>query len=96
MKKENIEDRRKNKWTRPNLVIMKDTFLSGWGKAEGGISYAAWACKDEHLEQVLEWVKGRSDSKAVRVVSKDYVPQYAAHYSIYEVTDGHPSLHQND
>ena len=95
MTKKQIQDDRINKWKHNNLVVMQDTFMSGWGEAEGGLSYAAWACTDEHLDQVLEWVESRSDSKNVSVQDKDYVPQFAAHFHIYEVNDGHPALCKN-
>ena len=55
------------------LVVGTDSFLSGWGQAKGGSSYAAWACRDhKHAERVAEWVKGRSDMKRVRIVKEPY------------------------
>ena len=27
------------------IVAGTDSFLSGWGEAKGGVSYAGWACK---------------------------------------------------
>ena len=32
------------------LVIGTDKFMSGWGLAKGGLSYAAWACKKDDVE----------------------------------------------
>ena len=50
------------------LVIGTDPFLSGWGKAQGGPSYAAWACDDSALRDCLAWVEDRGDVKRVRTV----------------------------
>lgn len=43
------------------LVGGRDSFMSGWGKADGGSSFAFWACAPVHLEQVETWVDGRDD-----------------------------------
>ena len=51
-----------------NLVIGTDSFMSGWGKAKGGVSYAAWACTEAQLNECREWVESRSDMKRVRAV----------------------------
>lgn len=81
------------KTTHVNLVRGCDTFLSGWGRAEGGKSYAAWACTDRDLPQVLRWVKSRSDMKRVTVVTGDpHPPSGCVHYHIYVVNAGHSSL----
>lgn len=78
-----------------SIVVMQDTFLSGWGESHG-ISLAGWSCRREDVEQVLAWVKGRSDSSRVRVVDSEWKPQAgdctACH--IYVVNQTHPSLSQ--
>ncbi len=76
------------------LVVGLDTFLSGWGKAKAGLSYAAWACRPEHQEQVLEWVRGRGDMKGVKVRDKSYIPSGndGSHYHIYVVAETHKAL----
>lgn len=74
------------------LVIGTDSFLSGWGGAEGGASYAVWACREEHERDVLEWVQRRSDMKRVRTTFGDYRPKGKGHCHIYVVRDGHPSI----
>lgn len=51
------------------LIGGEDTFLSGWGEAKGGVSYAFWACEDEYADQVEEWVKDRGDMKRVKRVT---------------------------
>lgn len=43
------------------LVGGKDTYLSGWGRAEGGDSWALWACRPEDEEAVRRWVQSRGD-----------------------------------
>jgi len=75
------------------LVIGRDTFLSGWGQAEGKISYAGWACRLEDLETVREWVESRSDMKDVKNVESLWTPSGSNwHFHIYVVTDGHTAL----
>lgn len=79
------------------LVVATDSFMSGWGGATGGKSYAAWACEPQHREQVFSWVRNRSDMKRARVVANDYRPGHQCkHYHIYVVTEGHPALQQED
>jgi len=70
--------------------------MSGWGKAEGGKSYAVWACKMDDRSKVFDWVTNRSDMKKVREVyspeSSPYQPRGIGHCQMYAVTDEHPSL----
>tara|TARA_R110000751_G_C13720709_1_gene475428 strand:+ start:380 stop:706 length:327 start_codon:yes stop_codon:yes gene_type:complete len=85
------------------LIGGRDTFLSGWGEAEGGYSDAFWACTKEQRESVTEWVQSRSDIRDVKeIVLQDAVarggtlprvlfPQ-AAHVHIYFVRPDHPAL----
>lgn len=80
------------KATHTVLVVGRDKFLSGWGLAKGGMSYAAWACEPQHEQRVLAWVEGRSDMKNVRVRETDYVPSGRGHFHIYVVRPGHASL----
>ena len=96
-----LEDNRteEQKKTHTWLVVGTDKFLSGWGGAEGGLSYAAWACKPEDRRSVLDWVERRSDMLRVREVAESeyagkYRPNstYCVHCHIYVVEDGHPSL----
>lgn len=74
------------------LVIGTDRFLSGWGGAEGGLSYAAWACKEKDIEKVYEWVKQRKDMMRVRWAEGNYKPRGCIHLHIYVVNDNHPAL----
>lgn len=74
------------------IVMMTDSFLSGWGGAKGGPSYAGWACKYDDSGAVEQWVRSRSDAKRVRIVGSDYRPPSGmGHCHIYEVGEGHPS-----
>ncbi len=74
------------------LIVGTDKFLSGWGKADGGASYAAWATDDEHRAKVLDWVESRSDMKRVREVFGEYRPRGRGHLHIYVVNPGHASI----
>lgn len=74
------------------LVVGTDRFLSGWGKAKNGTSYAAWACQPEHAETVERWVRARGDQQRVRVMYDDYRPRGAGHLHIYIVGPKHAAL----
>ena len=92
-----LEDDRtlEQKKTHTFLIIGTDSFLSGWGEADKGKSFAAWACTPEDEETVKRWVKNRSEMKRVRVVHDikgNYHPRTPGHCHIYVVTEGHPSL----
>jgi len=74
-------------------VVGSDSFMSGWGEARGGKSYAAWAVPFELTKKVREWVENRSDMKRVRVVKLgDYKPKGQGHLHIYAVMAGHTAL----
>lgn len=72
------------------LVVGTDSFLSGWGEASGGLSYAAWACTSEQLPRVERWVRSRSDMKRVRIASDPYRPR-CKHLHVYVVDNEHPA-----
>jgi hypothetical protein len=78
--------------THPNIVGGRDTFMSGWGEARGGVSYAGWACRDEDVEKVYRWVKSRDEMRAVGVRRVWYPKSRNARVHIYVVTPGHPAL----
>ena len=79
--------------THTTIILMTDRFMSGWGKANGGPSYAGWACESQHRNAVLSWVESRSDAMRVREVSNGYRPPSGpGHCHIYVVTSGHPSI----
>lgn len=67
------------------LVIGTDKFMSGWGLAKGGLSYAAWACKREDDDACFNWVSSRGDMRRVRtVLARSYRPSRScAHLQIY-------------
>ena len=70
-----------------------DRCLSGWGEAEGGKSYAFWACTAEHASTVKNWVASRSDIIRQRQVDGNYRPRGTkGHCHIYVVRKGHPAL----
>lgn len=80
------------KLTHTWLVVGTDKFMSGWGKATGGNSYAAWACLPEHSRIVRNWVESRGDMRRVREVSGNYLPSGRGHLHIYVADENHPSL----
>jgi len=62
------------KRTHTLIVLMTDRFLSGWGMAEGGPSYAGWACTPDTVNTIEQRIRNRSDAKRVRIVLGDYRP----------------------
>lgn len=89
-----IEDERtpEQKKTHRVLIVGTDSFLSGCGKAEGGVSYAVWACKPEDADKVYHWVSNRGDMKRVREVRSDYKPKGKGHCHIYVVDENHRAI----
>ena len=49
------------KKTHRTIVLGTDSFMSGWGEAEGGPSYAGWVCEDGNINACESWVRGRGD-----------------------------------
>ncbi len=80
------------------LVIGTDKFMSGWGKAQNGLSYAVWACSTyPDFFKVQDWVKSRSEMRRVRTYIERKGHRYqpgpgCAHLSIYVVKEGHTAL----
>ena len=76
------EQRKTHTW----LVVGTDRGMSGWGKAENGVSYAAWACDPDRRNDCLCWVERRKDMTRVREVSEfeaPYRPRAKGHLHIY-------------
>ena len=70
-----VDDRtEEQKVTHPIIVMMTDSFMSGWGMAEGGPSYAGWAVPFEDVNAMESRIRQRSDAKRVRIVGNDYRP----------------------
>ncbi|KKN01180.1 hypothetical protein LCGC14_1130210 [marine sediment metagenome] len=88
-----VDDRTpEQKKTHCVAVVGTDSFMSYWGHARNGLSYAGWACTPDDLNAVESWVRSRSDMKRVRIVSLDgYRPSRATHTHIYVVDKNHPA-----
>jgi len=90
-----IKDRRNEAQLKTHryLVIGTDRFLSGWGSARGGASYAAWACETlTEAKAKADEIRHRSDMKRVRIVHDSrgqargaFRPdsRYCTHFSVY-------------
>ena len=89
-----IDDRTEHqKKTHCLIVLATDSFMSGWGRAEGGSSYAGWSCEPINERAVERWVRNRGEMKRVRIVSGNYKPpNVEGHCHIYVVENGHPAL----
>jgi hypothetical protein len=74
--------------THTMAVIGTDSFMSGWGLAKNGMSYAGWACRPEDLPDCEAMVESRSEMKRVRVVLANTYRPKAAHTHIYVYRDG--------
>ena len=84
---------REQKETHRYIWLGTDPFMSGWGGAAGGASYAGWACRPEHSKDVESWVRNRGDMRRIRLALNDYRPGGGcAHLHIYVVEAGHPSI----
>lgn len=75
------------------LVVGMDPFLSGWGPARHGLSFAAWACHSADLPWVHQWVLDRDDINGVQVVHDgEFEDERCVHLSIYPVDENHPAM----
>jgi len=85
-----VDDRtEEQKKTHDLIVLGTDSFLSGWGEARGGKSYAGWACPGSVVNQVESWVRQRGDMKRVRIVAGNYSPPSGpGHCHIYVAEPG--------
>jgi len=85
------EQRATHRWA----VVGRDTFMSGWGGAQGGYSRAAWtAADDANFARLEDWVRRRGDMKYVTVVDlRTYRPRRGtAHFHIYVAGPDHPAF----
>ena len=83
------------KKTHTILVTAKDKFMTGWGHAQNGASYCAWAVNPNEAShaKLLHWVESRPEMKYINVRydgGKNWRPN-AAHVSIYAIDANHPS-----
>lgn len=62
------------KKTHTVIILMTDSFMSGWGGAGNGHSYAGWAVRPEMTQTMFVRIKSRGDAKRVIIVSGDYKP----------------------
>ena len=70
------------------IVLMTDRFMSGWGQATGGYSYAGWACTPALLDTIEQRIRARSDAMRVRIVGGNYRPPAGpGHCHIYVAND---------
>ena len=69
-----------------------DRFMSGWGEATGGVSYAFWACTPDDDATVERWIRSRGDIQRVRQVMSTYKSAGRGHCHIYVVDNGHPAF----
>lgn len=76
-------------------VRMYDAFMSGWGGARSGASVAVWACPTHMGATVVQsWVRNRGEARRVEIIDlrKHRPARGVAHFHVYVVNDGHPSL----
>ena len=78
--------------TYPIVVWGRDRFMSGWGGAHGGYSWAGWACRAEDADRVERWVRGRGDMQYVRTGGDRPRGRNVAHVHVYVAKPGHPAL----
>jgi len=80
--------------THPIVWLGTDPIMSGWGAAEGGASYAGWACRPEDAHLVERWVRARGDLLRVREAGPGYRPStnHCSHCHVYVVGPDHLAL----
>ena len=80
-----IDDRtEEQKLTHTLAVVGTDPFMSNWGEACNGLSYAAWAFEDGQESKAIDMIMARGDMQRVRIVSLEgYKAKGAAHCHIY-------------
>jgi len=88
-----LQDDRTDEQKKTHTVLIggKDKCMSGWGKAKGGISYAFWACKPEHADQVERWIRKRGDLFSIHYRNCT-LPAGRGHCHIYVVNENHLAL----
>ena len=90
----NDERTREQRMTHTVLITATDKSMSGWGRAKGASSKAAWCCRPEHADAVFEWVSSRKEMKRVNENNENWRPDPTgtAHVSYYVVEYNHPAL----
>lgn len=75
------------------LVGGRDSFMSGWGKADGGSSFAYWACEPDQVFAVSSWVEARGDITLVPIADLLEGDRHETeHCHVYAVRANHVSL----
>lgn len=79
------DDRTPEQRKQPHIIVLAtDRFMSGWGGAKGGPSYAGWACAPSAEYDVYRRIAARGEMRRVRVVGSNYRPKGGAgHCHIY-------------
>ena len=81
-----IQDDRteEQKETHDWLWVGTDTSLSGWGKAKGGESWAAWAHTPHDSAACEAMIRARSGMKRIRqTFARNFKPRVKGHLHIY-------------
>jgi hypothetical protein len=78
------------KQTHAQAWVGTDPFMSGWGNAENGASFAGWACTYDDQNRCESWVRRRGDMQRVRLVALNgYNPDCAdCHIYVFDNQDG--------
>jgi hypothetical protein len=92
-----IDDKRteEQKKTHTLAVVARDSFLSGWGRAEFGTSRVAFAVNpaEVNIDRVFNWVKDRPEMKNASVIDlTTYKPaRGTVHFDIVVIHPQHPA-----
>jgi hypothetical protein len=88
-----IEDERTGAQKSWILVGGIDRFMSGWGGAKNGKSWAFWACPLSMVPAVGKWVKERGDIVHYRELAGNAKLRFGrGHVHIYPITNSHPAI----
>ena len=69
-----VDDRTQEQRATHTIIVWgRDRFMSGWGQARGGYSWAGWACEPKDADRVESW----SELEVIRTTSGPVATDHA-------------------
>ena len=88
-----VDDRTQEQRATHTIIVWgRDRFMSGWGQARGGYSWAGWACEPKDADRVESWVRARGDQDYVRAGGDRPRGRNVAHVHVYVVGPEHRAV----
>ncbi len=67
----------------PYYVTSHDSFMSGWGMAEGKVNICVRPCKDlEEADRVVRYTENRNDQKRIKITTRKPPTKRGTLYSL--------------